>query len=50
MTFLLDLEKLRAKSGAWTDPVSVPESELYVRSGDPVFPLRNAAEPLNMRC
>ena len=44
VTFVLDLEKLRTKSGAWTDPVSVPESELYARSGDPVFPLRNAAE------
>ena len=44
VTFVLDLEKPRTKSGAWTDPVSVPESELYARSGDPVFPLRNAAE------
>ena len=44
VTFVLHLEKFRTKSGAWTDPVSVPESELYVRSRDPVFPLRNAAE------
>ncbi|OLP93635.1 hypothetical protein AK812_SmicGene24425 [Symbiodinium microadriaticum] len=44
VTYVLDLEKLRLKSGAWTDPLSVPEAELYVRSGDPVFPLRNAAE------
>ena len=44
VTRVLDLEKLRTKSGAWTDPVNVPESELHVRSGAPVFPLRNAAE------
>ena len=44
VTFVLDLEKLRLKSGAWTDPLNVPEAELYVRSGDPVFPLRHAAE------
>ena len=44
VTYVLDIEKLRMKSGAWTDPLSVPEAELYVRSGDPVFPLRNAAE------
>eukprot|EP00439_Symbiodinium_sp_Y106_P039826 s6676_g4.t2 len=33
VTLVLDLEKLRTRPGAWTDPVSVPESELYVRSG-----------------
>ena len=44
VTRVLDLEKLRTKSGAWTDRVNVPESELHVRSGAPVFPLRNAAE------
>ena len=44
VTLVLDLEKLRSRPGAWTDPVSVPESELYVRSGAPVFPPRNAAE------
>ena len=44
VTLVLDLEILRTKTGAWTDPISVPESELYVRSGAPVLPLRNAAE------
>ena len=44
MAYVLDLDKLRHKSGTWTDPVNVPEGELYVRCGDPVFPLRSAAE------
>ena len=43
MTLVLDLEKLRTKTGAWTDPTP-SLSFMYVRSGAPVFPLRNAAE------
>ena len=44
VTLVLDLEKLRLKAGAWTEPLSVPETELYVREGAPMFPLRNASE------
>ena len=44
VTYVLDLAKVKHKSGAWDDPFSVPEAELYVREGDPVFPLKNAAE------
>ena len=51
MTYVLDLAKVKHKSGAWDDPFSVPEAELYVREGDPVVPLKNAAEQslLNLR-
>ena len=44
VTYVLDLAKVKRKSGAWDDPFSVPEAELYVREGNPVFPLKNAAE------
>ena len=40
-TCALDLEKLRHKSGAWTEPLKDPKARLYIPSGDPIFPLRN---------
>ena len=44
VTYVLDLAKVKHQSGAWDDPFGVPEAELYVREGDPVFPLKIAAE------
>ena len=50
VVLVLDLGKLHHRTGAWAEPLNVPESELYVRSGDPVFPLRNAAERALQLC
>ena len=44
VTYVLDLAKVKHRSGAWDDPFSVPEAELCVREGNPMFPLKNAAE------
>ena len=40
---LLDLAKLKNRSGAWTDPLSVPEQEIYVKDDVPGFPLKDAS-------
>ncbi|CAE6955300.1 GIP [Symbiodinium natans] len=50
VVYVLDLAKVRFKLGSWEEVISVPEAELYVRSGDPVFPLKNAAEHTLQLC
>ena len=41
---VLDLAKLKNRSGAWTDPFPVPEQEIYVKDDDPGFLLKDASE------
>ena len=42
---VLDLAKLKNRTGAWTDPLPVPEQEIYVTADDvPGFPLKDASE------
>ena len=40
--FVLDLAKIKNRTGAWTDPFPVPEQEIYVRDEVPGFPLKDA--------
>ena len=47
---VLDLAKVRFKHGSWEEVISFPEAGLYVRSGDPVFPLKNAPEHALQLC
>ena len=44
MGLVLDLSKLKNRSGAWTDPLPDPEQEIYVKDEAPGFPLKDAAE------
>ena len=41
---ILDLAKLKNRSGAWTHPLPVPEQEIYVKDDVPGFPLKDASE------
>ena len=41
---VLDLAKIKNRSGAWTDPSPVPEQEIYVKDEAPGFPLKDAVE------
>ena len=41
---VLDLAKLKNRTGAWTDPFPVPEQEIYVKDEIPGFPLKDASE------
>ena len=41
---VLDLAKLKNRSGAWTDPLPVPEQEIYVKDDVPGFPLKHTSE------
>ena len=41
---VLDLAKLKNRSGAWTDPLPVPEQEIYVKDEVPGFPLKDATD------
>ena len=41
---VLDLAKLKHRSGAWTDPLPVPEQEIYVEDEAPGFSLNDATE------
>ena len=41
---VLDLAKLKNRTGPWTDPLPVPELEIYVKDEAPGFPLKDAAE------
>ena len=40
----LDLAKLKNRTGAWTDPLPVPEQEIYVKDEALGFPLKDTAE------
>ena len=39
---VFDVAKLKNRSGAWTDPLPVPEQEIYVRDDVPGFPLKDS--------
>ena len=41
---VLDLAKLVNRSGAWTDPLPVPEQEIYVEDDVPGFPLKDPSK------
>ena len=41
---VLDLAKLKNRSGAWTDPLPVPEQEIYAKDDVPGCPLKDASE------
>ena len=41
---VLDLAKLKNRTGAWTGPIPVPEQEIYVKDEAPGFPLKDASE------
>ena len=42
--YVLDYELLRQKTGGYFNPIAVPEVELYIPDGNPIFPLKEAAE------
>ena len=41
---ILDLAKLKNRTGAWIDPLPVPEQEIYAKDDVPGFPLKDASE------
>ena len=44
VALVLNYESLRSRTGAWATPINVPEVELVVPSGDPIYPLKRAAD------
>jgi len=44
VVLVLDYQALQQKSGGYFNTISVPEPELYIPDGEPIFPLRAAAE------
>ena len=44
VVLVLDYQSLQQKSGGYFNTISVPEPELYIPEGEPIFPLRAAAE------
>ena len=44
VTLVLDYNALQQKSGGYYNSISVPEQELYIPEGEPIFPLKAAAD------
>ena len=44
VVLVLDYDALQHKSGGYYNTTAVPEDELYLPNGEPVFPLKAAAE------
>ena len=44
---ILDFAKLKIRTGAWIDPLPVPQQEIYVKAEAPGFPLKDAEIVLN---